>query len=288
MDKSTIIIHGVSMGRYSAQTYHLDISSDDTPRNDVALAINCCGIAKVTPGVNTTPRTRRDFYLIYMIQGELTASLGGSKFVLTEGEYICLPPETEHFYRCSSSESVKYFWIHFTGRDANEVLCETGISLMVKYKSGEISEVSELYELLFGEFRLRHNNLVYRSALVLRNILMRIATVSCDEEEQKNALDNSIRYIHTHLSGDLSVKKLAQMEYLSQGYYRTLFKQVTGVSPSEYVAAQRINRAAQLLLETDMSISRICEAVGISDRLYFQRFFKKHTAMTPSKYRATK
>lgn len=273
------------MGRYSAQSYNLGVTDADAVRDELPLAVNCSGIAKLQPGGYITTRSRKDFYLIYMIQGELNATFGGESFVLTEGEYICLSPLTEYSYRCTSEDSVKYFWIHFTGHDAMYVLEETGIVPQVKYKNAEISKVSELYEALFGEFRLRHGSLVYRSALVLRNILMRLVSDNDEENEQKSVLDTSIRYIHTHLSREISVKTLAEMEYLSQGYYRTLFKQVTGVSPSEYIAIQKINRACQLLGETSQSIADVAESVGIKDRLYFQRFFKKHVGVTPSVYR---
>lgn len=274
------------MGIYSTQSYNADLKKDNNIiRDDVPLAVNCSGIAKVTRGISTNPGKRRDNYLIYMIQGELTADIGGSKYVIRKDELICIPPETVYSYYCSSADNVRYFWIHFTGSDALSVLSESGISHLTVYKAAPASENTELYEELFSEFRSRHAAFTYRTALILRNILMRLATQANEQGEQRGTLDTSIRFIHTHLNHDLSVKKLADMEFLSEGYYRSLFKQVTGVSPSEYITEQRIGRACQLLTETTMSIDRVSEGVGIHDRLYFQRFFKKHTGITPAQFR---
>ena len=193
---------------------------------------------------------------------------------------------TPYLYNCASNESVKYFWIHFTGRDAEQVLVSSGITPLTQYFTNNISASSELYEKLFSEFRTRSQNFIYRAAFLLRNVLMSISENTVNEQNEKNTLDTSIKYIHTHISEEISVQALADMEYLSSGYYRALFKRITGSSPSEYIAAQRINRACQLLSETTQSIDSVALSVGINDRLYFQRFFKKHTSMTPSKYRS--
>lgn len=273
------------MGSYSTQSYFCDPTNSNVSRTDVALAVNCCGIAKVVQGQCINPSKRRDIYLIYMICGELTANLGGNEYVLLGGDLICIPAETNYYYRCTSAENVRYFWIHFTGADASDVLEATGISPLTRYSASDASVNAELYEVLFSEFRSRHRSFVYRTALILRNILMRLASQVDEDVQQKNALDSSIRYIHTHLGADLSVKELAKRNYLSEGYYRVLFKSITGVSPSEYIAEQRINRACQLLTETAQSIDSISSYVGINDRLYFQRFFKKHTGVTPAQYR---
>ena len=275
------------MQSYSTQSYFCDSVANNVSRSDVALAVNCTGIAKVATSISTfpSPIKRNDYYLMYMIFGELTAVIDGRGFVLHSGDFICIPPFTEYSYHCSSEESVKYFWIHFTGRDSSEALTESGITPLTVFTARAVSENAPLYESLFGEFRSRHQSFLYRSALILRNVLMTLASQADTDSRQRSVLDVSLRYIHTNLKQDLSVKKLAEMEYLSQGYYRNLFKQVTGISPSEYVAAQRVHRACQLLLETDMSIERISEAVGITDRLYFQRFFKKHTGTPPALYR---
>ena len=46
-----------------------------------------------------------------------------------------------------------------------------------------------------------------------------------------------------------------------------------------------MNRAKELLRETDLPVTEICQAVGYSDQNYFSRVFKKHTRMGPNEYR---
>ena len=75
------------------------------------------------------------------------------------------------------------------------------------------------------------------------------------------------------------------MEFLSPSRYREVFKEATGLSPLEYVLRQRIHLACELIEQGDLSISQVAELCGFTDRLYFQRFFKKHTGVTPAQYR---
>ena len=273
------------MGSYSTQSYFFDTDNGNVARTDTPLAVNCCGIAKVSHSVWINPTVRHDHYLIYMIQGELDTQIGEIRLTLRSGDAICIPPETVYRYGCISNESVKYFWIHFTGRDAEDTMLFSGLEHLKRYEVGSVPINAELYEALFGQFRARHPHLEYRAALILRNILLKLSVSQNETNEVKNPLDVSLRYIHTHLSSSLTVKKLAEMEYLSEGYYRTLFRQITGISPSEYVSSQRIIRAKEMLKDTSVSIDKIAESVGISDRLYFQRFFKKHVGVAPAEYR---
>ena len=64
-----------------------------------------------------------------------------------------------------------------------------------------------------------------------------------------------------------------------------LFKKKTGMSVTEYITDSRMKLAADLLRNTDKSISFISSAIGSTDDAYFSRSFKKYSGMTPSEYR---
>ena len=75
------------------------------------------------------------------------------------------------------------------------------------------------------------------------------------------------------------------MEHMSGTAFRAAFKKHTGVSPGEYIIAQRISVACRLLAQTDMSVSAIAADIGYGDQYYFSRIFKKKMGMAPLKYR---
>lgn len=94
-----------------------------------------------------------------------------------------------------------------------------------------------------------------------------------------------INYINLNLDGQLSLKLLAEMYFISPSYLSNLFKQETGSTLTDYINSQRIQRAAHLLKTTTSSVSTIAESVGILDVNYFTKIFKKAMGFTPTQYR---
>jgi two-component system response regulator YesN len=108
-----------------------------------------------------------------------------------------------------------------------------------------------------------------------------------DRKEQ--AVEDSIKhikdYINNHLSEDLSLVKLSEVSYFNPSYLSRLFKQATGENLSDYIIEARINKAKELLKNSDMKIFEIALAVGCESSTYLGRVFKKHTGKTPQEYR---
>lgn len=81
------------------------------------------------------------------------------------------------------------------------------------------------------------------------------------------------------------VEELADLAALDPDYFGRLFRRHLGVSPLVYLARIRVERAAQLLTNTDEPVSRIGTLVGWPDPTYFARRFRQLTGLTPSDYR---
>ena len=92
-------------------------------------------------------------------------------------------------------------------------------------------------------------------------------------------------YIETHLEGDLSLTKLADLLHFNHSYLSRMYKQVTGISLSEYISEVKINKARELLRKDNIKVNEISIALGFETPSYFTRFFKKHTNLTPQEYR---
>ena len=87
---------------------------------------------------------------------------------------------------------------------------------------------------------------------------------------------------------NIDVKTLADMEGLSVSRYRTLFREMTGLAPTEYIINLKIERACELLFCTAYSVTDIAAMCGYTDVLYFIRLFKKKTGTTPGKYKESR
>lgn len=94
-----------------------------------------------------------------------------------------------------------------------------------------------------------------------------------------------ITQIESDIASDLSLNNLAKIFEVNPSYLSTLFKKETGCTLTEYVNKQRIERAKELLVSTNIQIQNIAQRCGMLDVNYFTKTFKKYTDLTPKKYR---
>lgn len=117
------------------------------------------------------------------------------------------------------------------------------------------------------------------TSMFVRNLVFR------EEKDQHEIITMAKCYIDEHLESELSVAKLAEMFYVSANYFSRLFKRVTGEGCNEYIVKKRIEKSRILLETTSIKAGRIALMVGYNDTNYFSLAFKKHTGMSPTKYR---
>lgn len=92
-------------------------------------------------------------------------------------------------------------------------------------------------------------------------------------------------YFQSYLAEPITLRQLAELVQLNPYHLARAFKQSTGLTPHQYLADLRLERAKYLLLQTDQPIAEIALQVGYSGQNHFSAFFRKHTFMTPGTFR---
>jgi two-component system response regulator YesN len=94
------------------------------------------------------------------------------------------------------------------------------------------------------------------------------------------------RYIDEHFTdSNMSLISISEHVELSSVYFCQLFHNESGIRLSEYVNSVRINRAKELLKNSNLKIYEIAYNVGYNNPKYFNYIFKKQTGVTPNDYR---
>lgn len=95
-----------------------------------------------------------------------------------------------------------------------------------------------------------------------------------------------LRYVNDHYSQQtISLDVLAGQFNLSANYVSRFFKQETGCSFIQYITMLRMDKARELLLNTDLPIKDIVVQIGYIDVANFVRKFKAYEGVTPGQYR---
>lgn len=92
-------------------------------------------------------------------------------------------------------------------------------------------------------------------------------------------------YIQEHLDQDITLSDLAALLNLSPFHFSHQFKRSIGITPYQYLLQQRIERAKQLLNQSDRSITDIAFLCGFSSHSHLSKQFRQLTGMTPKAYR---
>lgn len=108
-------------------------------------------------------------------------------------------------------------------------------------------------------------------------------------EQEQNASNYAIyqveQYIRLHYSEDLTLNTLADLVYLNPNYLSNIFTQVTGGTLNKYIKQIRMEKAQELLLNTNMKVTDISQAVGYPNTSYFCKSFQKLYGTTPERFR---
>lgn len=103
--------------------------------------------------------------------------------------------------------------------------------------------------------------------------------------DTQNVISILRRYIREHISEELGRNELAALVYLNPDYLSHIFRERTGVSLIDYITTERMKKARELLVSTDLSIRDVALAVGYSNISYFSRQFKRSQGKTPLEFR---
>jgi two-component system, response regulator YesN len=116
-----------------------------------------------------------------------------------------------------------------------------------------------------------------------------LSVVSQSEHRSKPSNPNMVEsiqaYILNHLDKALNLEEIGNLVHLHPVYLSKYYKQETGENLSSFLLTQRMKKAAQLLLESNLHIVDISQMVGYKKSQYFIKLFKEHYGITPYQYR---
>jgi AraC-like DNA-binding protein len=108
-----------------------------------------------------------------------------------------------------------------------------------------------------------------------------------DESGQKDLFMTKLQNVMNQQmdNNTLTVDELVEEMNMGRTVFFNKLKNLTGLSPVEFIREMRIKRAAQLLEDRKYNITEVTYMVGMNDSRYFSKCFKNTYGVTPSEYR---
>ena len=109
-------------------------------------------------------------------------------------------------------------------------------------------------------------------------------TVNRQDQWKQALVEDALSSFERNLSGAVDIAQFVRSHHISEGYFRQIFKDVTGLPPRQYLNRMRVVRALEMLNVQGRDICETAEQVGIYDPNYFSRLCKKLTGYPPSHF----
>ncbi len=125
----------------------------------------------------------------------------------------------------------------------------------------------------------------HEAASILNIIFSELYKDNASKKKYKSKINSSLEYINdNYLNNNFSLQTAAKMSFMSDTYFRKLFKEDFGISPKQYIINRRIKYAASLIIAGYYSLKEISQMCGYNDYKHFSVEFKKVIGVSPSDY----
>lgn len=145
--------------------------------------------------------------------------------------------------------------------------------------------LKKLFENILTCWNQKELGYKYKCSALLYEIFAECYAQNYKEEVGKSKIKASVEYIHkSYKKSDLSIREVAERSFMSEVYFRKLFKEEFGISPQKYIINLRIQNAAGLISTGYYSLKEVAYMSGYTDYKYFSVEFKKNMGVSPSEY----
>ena len=273
-------------------------TSDILPENSDFFIERFTYPSKVT--MNTS-HYHHHYEILYMVRGERDLIINNTKkYILGEDSIAIIPPNCIHRTKSHSAGEQTRICLTLSEKFVEQIKQFTSENILhctsfyvIHLNPGIKKTVRDILSnlVIFNEEPFREDYQKIMSAhlfFTLSNFMFNegdyhAAPISSNLSV-KNRITEIIKYIQQHAFEDISLKSISDTFHISKTYLSRCFKNHTGTTVVTYINNIRIIKAQQLISEENISIATIAYTVGYSNRVYFERVFKKFVGISPKQY----
>ncbi len=244
------------------------------------------------PHWRIAPRRLPNAILFFVHAGRARWWVSDTSVVVQPNDVLLIPENTLHAAEHMPERQFCVSAVHFTVRlfEAVDVLALLGFPVHVP----TLPQVQGIVEELLRLSARQPMGWRKRGAMLVAEIILRIAQERPDLLQPMGSplaikafklLQPVLQFVEAHLSDKVRVTTMAQVAMCSERHLRRLFHQTLGMTPKRWLLERRLQRAAALLVQTDLPIKTIAAHCGFDDVPHFHRAFRHRFGQSPTQYR---
>lgn len=263
---------------------------DTSPRFNKELAIVCGGFEHCAPDYEINRSNYPYFFVKYTFQGKGTLEICSKTLALKPGILTGFEPGTAHHYTADPNDPMKHIFVTFVGNEAAGLFRKSTLGERHFIEVANTEETLAIFQkiLHIGINRPEYSQEICRS--YLRILLLEQASRLIESKKYSSISQGTYqtckKFIDTHFSRIKSPSEVADNCNIDVRYMSTLFKRYCHIPPNQYLMRLKLNKAANLLLTSDLTVKEIAFEVGFRDPYHFSKNFKQFHGCSPNHYRS--
>ena len=261
-------------------------------KENFEMNVDECGIEQGIPGLGYNYEVLKNAVIHYVTKGYGTFKFNGKVYNLKQGDIFILLKGMQVEYVASIDDPWEYYWIGFSGSNANEYLNRTSITNSCVANCEENSKIPQII-LNMCEISKTYNPSKSDDILLLKELYSLLYALieefpkpfEYKDKELHTYIQDALNFINSNYMHSITVQEIADYVNLSRSYLYKMFIKNLGISPQRYLINLRMYKATLLLKSTKLPIGEVASSVGYSDSLLFSKTFSKHFSMSPLNYR---
>ena len=261
-------------------------------KENFEMNVDECGIEQGIPGFGYKYEVLKNSVIHYITKGHGTFKINDKLYNLGQGDVFILLKGMKVEYMASIDDPWEYYWIGFSGSNANEYLNRTSIIDSYAANCKEDSKIPDII-LNMCEISKTYNPSRSDDILLLKELYSLLyafieefpKAFEYKDKELHTYIQEAINFINSNYMKSITVNDIAEHVNLSRSYLYKMFMKNLKVSPQKYLINLRMYKATLLLKGTRIPIGEVASKVGYSDSLLFSKTFSKYFSMSPLNYR---
>lgn len=241
-----------------------------------AVSFNILDVIKLKQKNVNTHNSRRNFNAVsFRIKADTVLNSGNDIFYAKDN-YVSFVPSRLDYNRISKVDELIVIHFESIGCKANNIEV---------FEAENSKDLKALFLSIYKCWVNKDVGYKYNCSALFNKILALCYAENYNPNPTASKIQKSVDYLLKHYNDtDLSIGKIAEKSFISEVYFRKLFKCEYGISPQKYIIHLRIQYAKELISTGYYSIKEVAAMSGYADYKYFSTDFKKQVGVSPSFY----
>lgn len=245
-----------------------------------------------------------DLEFVYVESGALVYSVNGKEIPLNAGEGIFANSRSIHGHRPATKEGSVYTCVlihpELLGENDEirrrylEPLLRNSAMPYVRLSHGDeetqpiLAALERILQATVQKDEMLGLILMHCGFLILDCLYRHMISAPQQPayaDPRMEALHDMIGYVQSHYAVEVSLNDIATAGRVSKSSCCAIFREYLRQTPVGYLTGYRLERGAELLRNTNLTITEVAMRTGFASQSYFTETFRKHNGITPSDYR---